>query len=215
MYKMMMKKALNWLYEHWMKATPFLAIYTFILIWLYVKDVDFGLFLIWLQCPFYWAHEFEEYVAPGGFLKFFNLGPLGSTVPDKPLTKAGSFWINIPLMYVLLPLSGVLSHYFGNEWGLWTAYYSTLNASVHVVMFFIFGRKYNPGLVCSILLNIPLGIYTIWYFLTNGLVSTGANVFSIIVGIIAQASMMVYGFAYLVPTSKKEGYHKSVNDKKA
>ena len=207
-----MNKTLNWLYEHWMKATPFLALYTFILIWLYVKDVNFALFLIWLQCPFYWAHEFEEYVCPGGFLKFFNLGPLGSTRPDEPLNKAGSFWINIPLMYVLLPLSGILSHYLGTDWGLWTAYYSTLNASAHVVMFFIFGRKYNPGLVMSILLNIPLGVYTIWYFLSNGLVTTEVNIISIIVGIIAQASMMVYGFAYLVPKSKREGYHKSVSN---
>ena len=129
--------------------------------------------------------------------------------PDKPLTKTGSFWINFQLMYVLLPLSGILSHFFGIEWGFWTAYYSTLNASAHVVMFFIYGRKYNPGLVASLLVNIPLGIYTIWHFLSHGLVSTEVNIISIIVGIIAQASMMVYGFAYLVPKSKREGYHKS------
>lgn len=77
-------------------------------------------------------------------------------------------------------------------------------------MFFIFGRNYNPGMVASILVNIPLGIYTIWYFLSNSLVSTEVNVISIIIGIIAQASMMVYGFAYLVPSSKRDGYHKSV-----
>ena len=85
-------------------------------------------------------------------------------------------------MYVLLPLSGILSHFFGIDWGLWTAYYSTLNASAHVVMFFIFGRKYNPGLVASVLVNIPLGIYMIYYFLSNGLVSTEVNIVSIIVG---------------------------------
>ena len=202
-------KVLSWLYEHWMKNTPFLALYTFILIWLYVRGNDYALYLIWLQCPAYWLHEFEEYVFPGGFLSFFNQRPLGSMYPDKPLTKTGSFWINIQLMYVLLPLSGILSHFFGIEWGFWTAYYSTLNASAHVVMFFIYGRKYNPGLVASLLVNIPLGTYTIWHFLSNGLVSTEANIISIIVGIIAQASMMVYGFAYLVPKSKREGYHKS------
>ena len=208
-----MQKTLNWLYEHWMKATPFLALYTFILIWLYVgHDTTQGiaLTLIWLQCPFYWMHEFEEYVMPGGFLDFFNRNMMRSARGDKPLTKVGSFWINIPLMYVLLPLSGILSHCLGTDWGLWTAYYSTLNASAHVVMFFLFGRKYNPGVVVSILLNIPLGIYTIWYFLTNGLVTTEVNILSAILGIIAQASMMVYGFAYLVPQSKKEGYHQSV-----
>lgn len=51
-----MKKTLNWLYENWMKGTPFLALYTFILIWLYVKDANYPLFLIWLQCSAYWLH---------------------------------------------------------------------------------------------------------------------------------------------------------------
>ena len=88
-----MKTTLNWLYENWMKGTPFLALYTFILIWLYVgHDTIEGiaLTLIWLQCPFYWAHEFEEYVLPGGFLDFFNRNMMGSTRGDKPLTKVGS-----------------------------------------------------------------------------------------------------------------------------
>lgn len=61
---MRMKTILNWLYENWMKGTPFLALYTFILIWLYVKDANYPLFLIWLQCSAYWLHEFEEYVCP-------------------------------------------------------------------------------------------------------------------------------------------------------
>ena len=202
---------MKWLYENWMKATIFLAVYTFILLWLYVREQNYALFLIWLQTPIYWAHEFEEYICPGGFLDFFNRNMMGSTRGDKPLDKVGSFWINIPLVYILMPAAGLMAHFLGIEWGLWTAYFSFLNAFAHVVMFFLFGRKYNPGLVVSILLNIPLGIYTIWFFLTNDLVSTGANILSIIVGIIAQASMMVYGFAYLVPQSKKEGYHQSVN----
>lgn len=116
-----------------------------------------------------------------------------------------SFWINIPLVYILLPLSGIVAHFFGIGWGLWTAYFSALNALAHVGMFFIFGCKYNPGLVASVLLNIPFGIYTVWYFLSHHLVSTGVNVASIIFGIIAQASMMIYGFGVLVPKIKREG----------
>lgn len=199
---------MKWLYENWMKATPFLALYTFILLWLFVKDTNYALFLVWLQCSVYWAHEFEEYVCPGGFLDFFNRHPLRSTRSDYPLTKQGTFWINIPLMYVLLPLSCILSTCYGVAWGLWTAYYSVLNASAHVVMFFIYGRKYNPGLVVSVLLNIPVGVYTVWYFLSNNLVSAEVNIISIIVGIIAQASMMIYGFAYLVPKEKREGFRR-------
>ena len=201
----MMNKALQWLYDNWMKATPFLAIYSAILIWMYVKDVNYALFLIWMQTPIYWAHEFEEYICPGGFLKFFNRKPLKSVKDEYPMTKAVSFWINIPLVYILLPLMGIVANYWGVEWGLWVAYYSALNAFAHVVMFFIFGFKYNPGLVASVLLNIPFGVYTVWYFLSNHLVSTEVNIISIIVGIIAQASMMIYGFGYLVPKIKKEG----------
>ena len=200
-----MKKCIDWLYDNWMKATPFLALYSFILIWLYVKEQNYALFLIWMQTPIYWAHEFEEYICPGGFLEFFNRNPLGSVKDDYPMTKTVSFWINIPLVYIMLPLSGIAAHLFGIGWGLWTAYFSALNALAHVGMFLIFGRKYNPGLVASLLLNIPFGVYTVWYFLSNHLVSTGVNVASIIFGIIAQASMMIYGFGVLVPKIKREG----------
>ncbi len=195
---------MKWLYENWMKATPFLAFYAFVLLFLYVKNLNFALYLIWLQTCIYWLHEFEEYILPGGFLDYFNRNMMKSNRGDYPLTQIGSFWINIPLVYIAMPLSGLLAHFLGIEWGLWTAYFSALNAFAHVVMFFKFGRKYNPGLVVSILLNIPVGVYTIWYFLNNHLVSCSVNSISIIVGILAQASMMIYGFGYLVPKMKRE-----------
>lgn len=195
---------MKWLYENWMKATPFLAFYTFVLVFLYVKDVNYPLYLIWLQGIIYWVHEFEEYILPGGFLAFFNYNMMRSNQDEYPLTKVGSFWINIPLVYVAMPFSALLAHFFGLEWGLWTAYFSFLNAFAHAIMFFIFGRKYNPGLIISIFLNIPFAIYMVWYFFDNNLVTTQGNIISIIVAIIAQASMMIYGFGYLVPKMKKE-----------
>lgn len=195
----------KWLYENWMKATPFLALYSFILLWLYLRGANYALFLIWLQTPVYWLHEAEEYVWPGGFLDYFNRNTLRSRRGDYPLDLAGSFWINIPLVYLLLPLSGIASTLWGVEWGLWTAYFSALNALFHVGMFFRFNFRYNPGLVVSTFVNIPVGIYTAWYLLSHGLVSTGANIASIVFGILAQASMMIYGFAFLIPKIKREG----------
>ena len=150
---------MQWLYDHWMKATPFLAFYSFILISLYVKDEY--LCYIWLQIVIYWVHEFEEYILPGGFLDFFNKHMMGSLVWEFPLSKVDSFWINIPLVYVSMPCSAVLAHLCGYVYGLWTCYFSFLNAFSHVVMFFIFGFKYNPGLIASCVLNIPFGIYGI------------------------------------------------------
>ena len=195
---------MEWLYKNWMKAPPFLAFYTFILVFLYIKDANYPLYLIWLQGIIYWVHEFEEYIFPGGFLEFFNKNPLGSNQAEYPLTKIGSFWINIPLVYIAMPFSAILAHFYGIEWGLWTAYFSFLNAFAHVIMFFVFGRKYNPGLVVSILLNIPVAIYMSWYFWSNNLITVQTNIISIIVAFLAQASMMIYGFAYLIPKMKKE-----------
>ena len=200
-----MKKALNWLYENWMKATPFLAIYVTIILLLYVKEYDFALFLIRLQTPIYWAHEFEEYVCPGGFLDFFNRNPMRSKLWDYPLTKIWSFWINIPLVYIAMPIAWLMAHFISPVRWLWAAYFSFLNAFSHVVFFFIYKFKYNPGLVVSILLNIPFAIYTVYYFVSNWLTTVESNIIRIIVWIIAQASMMVYGFWYLVPKLKKEG----------
>ncbi len=195
---------MKWLYDNWMKATPFLAFYCFILIFLYVKDENYALYLIWLQVIVYWVHEYEEYIFPAGFLDFFNRNMMKSDRGDYPLTKVGSFWINIPLVYVAMPLSAILAHFFGLEWGIWTALFSFLNAFAHVGMFFVFKRKYNPGLVVSTLLNIPVAIYTCWYFWTNNLITLQNGTISVIIAIIAQASMMIYGFGYLVPKMKRE-----------
>ena len=190
---------MKWLYEHWMKATPFLAFYSFILITLYIEDKY--LYLIWLQTIIYWIHEFEEYVLPGGFLDFFNKHMMGSSGGEFPLSKIGSFWINIPLVYISMPLAAVLAHFYGYEYGLWTCYFSFLNAFSHVIMFFIFDFKYNPGLVASITLNIPFAIYSV--FTIGPFLTLKANALSIIFGICAQLSMMIYGFGFLKPSIKK------------
>ena len=199
---------LKWLYENWMKATPFLAFYSFILVFLYVKDMNYPLYLIWLQGIIYWVHEFEEYIYPSGFLNYFNRHAMGSKRGDYPLTTIGSFWINIPLVYIAMPFSAVLAHFFGLAFGLWTAYFSVLNALSHVGMSVIFKNKYNPGLIASVCLNIPFGMYTVWYFVSHNLVSTEANIIGFIVGILAQASMMIYGFGYLMPKMKREEKNK-------
>ena len=93
--------------------------------------------------------------------------------------KKGSFWINIPLVYISMPFAAVLSHFYGYELGLWTCYFSFLNAFSHVVMFFMFGRKYNPGLVASITLNIPFAIYGI--SVIGPLLSFKANVLKTVI----------------------------------
>ena len=56
--------------------TPFLLV---VLLYLYLLEDDPLLFLLWLQTPVYWLHQFEKYVYPGGFARFRSSG--GSTIP--------------------------------------------------------------------------------------------------------------------------------------
>lgn len=188
---------MNWLKQNWPVATIFLAIYVAIMLILFVRD-DYPLLLIWAQLPVYFLHEFEEYVLPGGFVKWFNRRILGSSRDDWPLTPSVSLWINVPIIFTAFPIGAILATEVGIQYGLWMAYFSVMNAAGHVVFAVIF-RGYNPGLVISLLLNIPVGIYAIAYLSSHGLVSTTANIVSLLIGVAIQAAVMFWGFVILKP----------------
>ncbi len=192
---------LSWLEEYWPIPTPFLALYLTIVLTLFVLNKDFGLFLIWIQTPVYFLHQFEEYVYPGGFLEYFNTKALGSSRKDWPLTKTYSFWINFPLIFIGFPVSAILAGQIDISIGIWTAYFSILNGLSHLGMFFRDG--YNPGLVASVFLNIPVGIYTVYYFTTNQLIPLSSHIIGAGIAVAIQSTLMMFGFKVLKPKIKQ------------
>jgi hypothetical protein len=188
---------MKWLYNNWYASTPLLAIYLLIFLVIFVLEENFAIFLVWLQTVVYFFHQFEEYILPGGFVAFFNTKALGSAKADFPLDKKSSFWINIPIIFIAFPLSAILAGYFDISLGVWTAYFSIINALSHVGMFFKY--RYNPGLVVSFLLNIPVGIYTLYYLSTNNIISLQTNLISLAIGVLVQIAVVTYGFLVLKP----------------
>jgi hypothetical protein len=188
---------MKWLYNNWYASTPLLAIYLLIFLVIFVLEENFALFLIWLQTVVYFFHQFEEYILPGGFVAFFNTKALGSKKADFPLDKKSSFWINIPIVFIAYPLSAILAGNFDISLGVWTAYFSIINALSHVGIFFKYG--YNPGLVASVFLNIPVGIYTLYYLSTNNIISLQTNLIGLSIGVLVQIAVMTYGFLVLKP----------------
>jgi hypothetical protein len=188
---------LKWLERYWPISTIFLAVYVTMLLALFVLRSNFPLFLIWAQLPVYFLHQFEEYVFPGGFKEFFNTKVLGSPVAAEPLNTRVSVLINVPIVYVAFPISAVLATTVALTFGLWMAYFSVINALSHVVMFAKLG--YNPGLIISLLLNIPVGTFTIVYLSAHDLVSPMVHVVSAGIGLAVQAALMIYGFGVLKP----------------
>jgi len=193
---------MKWLINNWYKATPFLGLYTVLFTAAFVLPNDFALFLIWLQTAVYFFHQFEEYVLPGGFVAFFNFKTLGSNKPDQPLNTVASFWINVPIIFIAFPLSAYFSGAIAISIGVWTAYFSVINALSHVGMAFKFG--YNPGLIVSMFLNIPIGVYAIYYLSSNKLINTEQNLIGLAVGLAVQLSLMIYGFLVLKPKINKD-----------
>lgn len=195
-------RGVMWLYQNWWKSTLFLAIYLFLFLNIYLKDSNYPVYLIWIQFVVYLIHQFEEYVFPGGFVSFFNLKILKSKDGDFPLNNKASFWINIPIIFVAYPISAILADTLNLSIGLWTVYFSVINALSHVGMFF--KVKYNPGLLASIVLNIPVGLYTIYFFCTESPLSGYSHLIGFGIGAVLQLIVMGFGFFYLKPKIKNK-----------
>ncbi len=155
----------NWLYTNWAKISIFLSIIISLIILIIVKTNNILLFLIWIQIPIYLLHQFEEHYWPGGFKKFVNHEIFNVESGEYPLNDVNIFWINVPIIWVLMPIFAGLS-YVNLFFGLWIPYFAVFNSLTHVIGAIV-KRKYNPGLFVSLLLGIPVGAYTLWLFYTS------------------------------------------------
>jgi hypothetical protein len=79
---------------------------------------------------------------------------------DFPLDDRAVFWINISFIWIAFPLFGLLAGTVDLRFGLFLPWVGIVNASLHIAVAVV-KRSYNPGLVVSVLLNIPTGIWTL------------------------------------------------------
>ena len=155
---------INWLYKNWAKFCIILSIIVTIIIILYIKTDNIILFLIWIQIPIYLLHQFEEHSWPGGFKRFVNKEIFNVENSEYPLTDVNIFWINVPIVWILMPIFATLS--FNNLFfGLWIPIFAVFNSLTHIIGAIV-KRKYNPGLFVSVVLGIPVATYTLWLFYT-------------------------------------------------
>jgi uncharacterized membrane protein len=119
---------------------------------------------------------------PGGFGDFFNRRIFGIEAENGPMGETFIFAINVGLVWFLLPLFGILSFY-QLELGLWVPYFAFFAGLAHIPLS-IKGRKlYNPGLVVSLLLNIPGGAAVIWYLSAQGIIRQPLMNYHLLIGL--------------------------------
>ncbi len=152
---------INWLYDNWAKLSLFLAVIATVLIYIFINPHNLPLFLIWLQLPIYLLHQFEEHNW-NGFKNYVNRTIFKVKEGDFPLNDKIIFWVNIPIVWILIPIFSCLSS-VNIMFGLWIPYFAVLNSLSHVVVS-ARTREYNPGLLISLILGIPIGIYALIIF---------------------------------------------------
>ena len=150
-------------------------------------------------------HQFEEYGFPGGEPAIMNIVLQNSDMPDRyPLNQRSAMVTNVIAAYpfYLLPV------FFPNViWlGLAPILFGIMQFMVHGVMT---NKKmnsiYNPGLGAVVLLHVPIGIYYIYYIVSNGL-ANGAVWIIAVIYTIAFAAIAVGALTYKVMPDRNTGY---------
>ncbi len=101
--------------------------------------------------------------------------------PDAPvLSPREAYWINVGIIWVLFPASAVAAMAVDPAWGLWVPCFTVLNGLSHIIAG-IKDRRYNPGLVASLILNIPVGTTAIFILADTDIAGAGAWAVSILI----------------------------------
>lgn len=200
---MSISEYIRWLKKDWAKAGLILSIYLFVFLFVFVRKSDFTVFVLLLQTPLYMLHQTEEYIFPGGFGKFFNTQIFKLETEDEPVDENFIFYINVILIWIVLPLFGLLAT-LNYSFGLWLPYFSFFAGIAHIALAIKARKPYNPGLIVSIFINIPIGLWSIFYLLDQGIINNFFLNFHFLIGLAVNALLPVIGTVLLRKYKKNE-----------
>jgi hypothetical protein len=113
-----------------------------------------ALWAVFLQLPLYMLHQYEEH-DNDRFRLFVNRHVGGGR---EVLSHLAVFVINVPGVWGVIAAAFYLAAYRSIGYGLIAVYLTLVNAVVHILGSAVM-RAYNPGLITSLVLFLPGGIY--------------------------------------------------------
>jgi hypothetical protein len=151
----MFGRTLDWLVNRW--QWPYAALFTAgflgVLAPFVFRVAGVPLGLIYLQLPIYMLHQYEEHAGDRFRLWVNDVIGHGREV----LTPIATFWINSLLVWLLDLVALYLACFVDLSLGLIAIYLPMLNAVGHIIPA-ILKKQYNPGLITSIVLFVPVGV---------------------------------------------------------
>lgn len=141
--------------------------------------------ILWLSLGSLFLHQFEEWRFPGYFPGMANVAMFRSDIPDRyPLNANSGMIINVALGWS----SYLLAALFWQEvfWiAIATMMVSVGNIFAHTVIFNIKGKTlYNPGLLTSWLLFVPIVYYFFEFTISNHVTTPSTWIVGIVVGLL-------------------------------
>ena len=190
---MNLREYFKWLKREWAKVGFITAIFLFAFLIVGVRPHDYILFILLLQTPLYMLHETEEWVFSEGFGTYFNRYVF--KLPDNvnPLDENFVFWVNIGFVWLALPIFGLLSS-INYVYGLWIPYFVIIAGVYHIILAIKTQKLYNPGLIVSLVLNIPVGSWAVYELVNDGLIKNYVFNIHALIGLVVNLSLPVMGY---------------------
>ena len=178
---------LNRLIVQWVYGGTLAGLLLLLLLPLLARSWPMSLTLVFLHLPMYMLHQYEEH-DNDRFRLFVNQKIGGGQEVLSPLAV---FMINVPGVWGVIAISMYLASSIHLGLGLIAVYLTVVNGVVHVAHAIML-KGYNPGLVTSIVLFLPIGTYTIWQIQRAGFGQAGAHAIGL--GVALAIHMAIVGY---------------------
>lgn len=151
-----MRDITTWLSGRWVAGAGFMVLALLAILPLLKAAFALPLVLIFLHSPGYMLHQVEEH-SGDRFRTFVNQRIFGGR---NVLSTAAVLVINMPLVWGLNMTALYAAWMCGPGFGLVSPYAMLVNALIHISAALRL-RCYNPGLATSLLLFLPLSVWTL------------------------------------------------------
>lgn len=148
----------------------------------------------------YMLHQIEEHLWPGGFRQFANAYVFKSGNDDWPVDKGGVALVNIGIVWLPIAAAALAPHAL--RWiGLVWIGGTLINALIHIVTL-VRLRRYNPGLVTSIVLFLPFTFWALAHDHAQGALSGGQIALLLLLGLALHVPVAAL---FVVPFLRRRG----------